>query len=180
MSDATVLIRDIAGDAASKAADKVNPSEDELKQIDEPEKPNTWHETPSADGLKQQVKQAVPFSKKDVDDVVGDASQGAHPSGSRDPADVADRGAQDAQTGGQSVDPKAGAQNAKDTIAKKVDANVDDETKENAKETAAEYRERTKNYFKGKFPKDRREQTVFRLKKMIVEIQGHSDCEYSW
>jgi len=177
LSDATVLIRDIAGDAATKAADKVNPSEDQLKQIDEPAEPNTWHDAPTKDGLKQQVKEAVPFSKKDVDDVVGDASQGAHPSGSRDPQAVAEQGRQDAQAGSQSVDPQAGAQNAKNAVANKLDEKVDDDTKEDAKETAREYRERTKNYFKGKFPKDRREQTVYRLKKMIVEIQGHSDYQ---
>jgi len=29
-----------------------------------------------------------------------------------------------------------------------------------------------------KFPQERREQAIFRLKKMIVEVQGHPDCTY--
>jgi len=29
---------------------------------------------------------------------------------------------------------------------------------------------------KEKLPKERREQGIYRLKKMVVEIQGHQDC----
>ena len=39
-----------------------------------------------------------------------------------------------------------------------------------------QYREKTQNYFKEKVPKDRRDQVIFRLKKMIVEVQSHRDC----
>ena len=42
-----------------------------------------------------------------------------------------------------------------------------------------EYSDRTKNYVSEKIPKERREQTVWRLKKMIIEIQGHADCKYA-
>lgn len=45
MSDATVLLRDIAGDAATKAATKVNPDDEKLAQIDQPAEDNTWHGT---------------------------------------------------------------------------------------------------------------------------------------
>ncbi|KAJ5848317.1 hypothetical protein N7455_012274 [Penicillium solitum] len=40
-----------------------------------------------------------------------------------------------------------------------------------------EYSDRTKNYVSEKIPKERREQTVWRLKKMIIEIQGHADYQ---
>lgn len=40
-----------------------------------------------------------------------------------------------------------------------------------------EYSDKTKNYVSEKIPKERREQTVWRLKKMIMEIQGHADCK---
>ena len=58
MSDATVLLRDMAGDAAQTAASKVNPSDDALNQIDRPAPDNTWHDTPdlSKDNLKNQAK----------------------------------------------------------------------------------------------------------------------------
>jgi len=89
LSDAAILFRDIAGDAAEKAADVVNPSEDQLKQIDEPAAPGTWHEAPSKEGIKQQIQSAIPIGKKDVDQVAGDASEAA--AGTRDPNAAADQ-----------------------------------------------------------------------------------------
>ena len=35
MSDASVLLRDIAGDAAQNAATRINPSDEQLSQIDD-------------------------------------------------------------------------------------------------------------------------------------------------
>ena len=84
MSDSNVLLRDIAGDAATKAAGKVNPSEDQLNQIDKPAEDNTWHEKPDFQGMKQQVRDKVP-SKQERQEALGDATQAAHPQGTRDP-----------------------------------------------------------------------------------------------
>lgn len=52
------MLRDMAGDAASKAANVVRPSEDQLSQIDQAAPENTWHEKPdfSKEGLKSQAK----------------------------------------------------------------------------------------------------------------------------
>lgn len=47
---------------------------------------------------------------------------------------------------------------------------------EEAKTRGRELSEKTKEFLASKMPKERREQTIWRLKKMIVEIQGHSDC----
>ncbi|KAF1819987.1 uncharacterized protein K489DRAFT_383542 [Dissoconium aciculare CBS 342.82] len=173
LSDASVLIRDIAGDAAVNTANVVKPNEDQLATLDKPAEDNTWHDAPdlSKEKIANQIKAALPIGKKDVDQAVGDASAAAHPDGSRDPNAVAEQAQKDAKAGGQSVDPVAGAKAAKDTLLSKVD----DDKVEEAKQNAREYREKTREYFKGKFPKDRREQTIYRLKKMIVEIQGHSD-----
>ena len=68
MNDATILIRDIAGDAAQKAANKVNPDDEQLAQIDRPADDNVWHDKPdvSTGKLKDQIKSAVPIGKKDV------------------------------------------------------------------------------------------------------------------
>lgn len=175
MSDATVLIRDIAGDAAQKAATKVNPSDDDLAQMDKPAEDNTWHEAPdlSRDNLRNQFQSRMPVGKKDLQDVAGDATQAAHPSGSRDPTDAAALAAQDQQQGTSSgmdaaTGAKTGAQNLKGKLSDRMD--------EDQKQKMREYRERGNNYFKDKMPKERRDQIVFRLKKMIVEIQGHQDC----
>jgi hypothetical protein len=176
LSDATVLLRDIAGDAAQKTANKVNPSEDQLQQIDRPAEDNTWHEVPdmSKDKLKNQIKQATPFNKNDAKQVAGDATQATHPGDSRDPADAARVGAREGQTGqNQGLDAQAGIQQAKQTISEKIP----DEDKDRARQLKEEQRERLNNYLRGKMPQERREQTIWRLKKMVVEVQGHQDYQ---
>ena len=178
MSDASVLLRDIAGDAAQKSATKINPSEDSLNQIDQPAEDNTWHDVPTVSGLKAQARDQYnkqkPFSRSDVQNAAGDATQTAHPSGSRDPADAALLEAESRDQGTDSgLDPQAGASTAAGNLRDQASANVPDETKDKARDT----RDRTKNYMRSKMPKERRDQTIFRLKKMIVEIQSHSDCK---
>lgn len=42
---------------------------------------------------------------------------------------------------------------------------------------AREYAEKTKNYLSDKVPKERREQIIWRLKKMVIEVQGHADYQ---
>ena len=187
MSDATILLRDMAGDAASSAAGRINPSEDQLSQIDQAADDNTWHDVPdfSRDNLRSQVKnqynQNKPFSRGDVQNAAGDATQAAHPSGSRDPADAADLAAQDQQYGTDSgVDAESGLRSGAQNLKDQASQNVPQETKERAqqaKESARNAHGRSKDYLTGKMPKERRDQTIYRLKKMIVEIQGHQDCE---
>lgn len=181
MNDAVILVRDIAGDAATKAAGKVNPSEDQLNQIDKPADDNTWHDVPdmSAGNIKQQIKsqynQNKPVSGQDVRDAAGNASQAAHPDGSRDPTDTAALAGQDQRYGGASgVDAQSGAQNGAATLKQRASENVDEDTKQKGRET----RDRTKKYLSSKMPEERREQTIWRLKKLVVECQGHPDCKY--
>lgn len=170
-----MLFRDMAGDAAQKAATSVNPTEEQLSQIDQPAEDNTWHDAPdlSKESLKKQLQDKVPIGKKDLDKAAGDAAQAAHPDGSRNPEDTAALAAHEQQTGQTTgLDAQSGAQAAAGTIKKSVSENVDEDQKQKMRE----YRERTREYFKNKVPKERREQIIFRLKKMIVEIQGHQDC----
>lgn len=185
VSDSVVLFRDIAGDAAQNAASAINPDEERLQQIDEPAADNTWHEAPdlSTSNIKSQIKSAVPISKQEAKDhakdVAGDATQASHPSGSRDPADAADLARHEQQTGAETgLDAKQGAQAAADRTQQKAQK-AWDQMDENDKQQVREYRQKTKEYFQKKVPKERREQTIYRLKKMIVEIQGHQDCKFS-
>ncbi|KAI9678598.1 MAG: hypothetical protein M1817_005655 [Caeruleum heppii] len=180
LSDATILIRDMAGDAAQSAANRVNPSEDQLNQIDRPADDNTWHDAPnlSKDNLKNQVKSQYnkqkPFDKNDLRDAAGDATQSAHPTGSRDPNDTANLAARDQQQGGASgVDGYAGANTGVNSLKDKASANVPDETKDRARNAMGQ----TKDYMSNKMPKERREQMIWRLKKMVVEIQSHQDYQ---
>ena len=113
-------------------------------------------------GLKSNLQNKMPLSKKDVKDSANDATATADANTPNDPA-VADK--QDAKQGG-----KAGYQNFRNNVSQRFD--------EDQKKQLREYRERTNNYFKEKVPKDRRDQVIFRLKKMVVEIQTHSDCRF--
>lgn len=160
LNDAVVLLRDVAGDAASNAANKINPSEDQLNQIDRPAEDNTWHEVPSVAELKSTAQETLnknkPFGKKDVQEAVDQGAQ----------AGTGATNTEAAQSGAQ-----AGAQNLKD----KAKANIPQENQDRAREAKEATRQKTKNYFNKKMPTERREQTIWRLKKMIVEIQGHED-----
>lgn len=174
-------MRDIAGDAAQKAATKVKPGEEQLAQIDKPADDNTWHDVPdmSAGNIKQQIKstynQKKPVDRNDLQDAAGDASQAAHPDGSRDPTDTAALAGQDQQQGTASgVDGKSGVMNGAATLKQRASENVDEDTKNKAREQ----RERTKKYLSQKMPQERREQVIWRLKKLVVECQGHPDCKF--
>ncbi|PCG95879.1 Hypothetical protein PENO1_071150 [Penicillium occitanis (nom. inval.)] len=176
LSDAVVLLRDIAGDTAIKAASKLRPDEDALTQIDQPAEENVWHEKPdiNTESLKAQFKEQTgrfkPGSKQDVQE----AAQAATTS--------ATGGRQDAPQ--SQIDARAGATTAKETLQQRAEQNVAPEDREQAQQVAeqaqavsSEYSQRTKDFLASKMPKERREQVVWRLKKMIVEIQGHSDYQ---
>ncbi|KAJ4304253.1 hypothetical protein N0V88_001866 [Collariella sp. IMI 366227] len=179
LKDATVLLRDMAGDAATKTADRVRPNQDDLAQIDAPAQDHTWHDAPdfSKGTMKDKFHQYYKGNPKD--DAKAAAREGtshAHPDGSSDPRDVASAAAYDRQTGANSgVNATGGAMAAKDALRRNVDQNVDNETKDKARARRDEYRERTRNYFSRKMPQERREQTIWRLKKMVLECQQHPD-----
>ncbi|KAK4231477.1 hypothetical protein QBC38DRAFT_223649 [Podospora fimiseda] len=179
LNDATILLRDIAGDAATNAAARVKPSHEDLDQLDTPAADNTWHEAPdfSKDKFKNKVNEYYRGNPKE--DAKAAATQGvsaAHPSGSTDPADLASTAAHDQRTGASSgVNAAGGAQAAANTLQSKVDANLDDETKDKIKARREEYHARAKKYFQRKMPQERRDQTVWRLKKMVLECQQHPD-----
>lgn len=152
VNDATVLLRDIAGDAATNAAGKVRPNEDQLNQIDAPAEDNTWHENPdvSSGNIKNQFKNTVnkksPVDKNDLQ-------------AARD----------DAQNQG---DAQQSAIQGASTLKDRANAGISEDKKDRARETRA----KTRNYLESKMPEERREQTIWRLKKLVVEVQGHPDC----
>jgi len=126
VSDATVLLKDIAADASEHATRQLRPSEEQLSQIDTPAEENTWHEKPNIN--KEDLKSK--FKKSDKSSAGG-------PSG--------------AETG-----------------------TADNESEENRRQ---KYANQTKEYLQEKIPKERREQMIWRLKKMVIEVQGHADYQ---
>lgn len=161
----------MAGDAATNVAGRVNPTEEQLAQIDRPADDNTWHDVPDVNALKSQYKDKMPFGKGDAKKAAGDVTQASHPTDSRDPADAAALAAQEKQEGvSTGLNPNAALGEARQQVSENIP--------EEQKDRLREQRERTRNYLSGKMPKERREQSIWRLKKMVVEIQGHQDCKF--
>ncbi|CAI4219085.1 unnamed protein product [Parascedosporium putredinis] len=148
LKDFTVLFRDVAGDAASNVAGRVRPSEDQLNQVDMPAQDHTWHEKPdfSKDTLREKARGTYGGKpKEDLKDTAAAAANAANPTGSTRPGDV---------------NAQAGASTGR---SRKV------------KQRNDEYRRRTREYFNQKIPQERKEQTIWRLKKMVLECQQHPD-----
>ncbi|KAI0844832.1 hypothetical protein F5Y00DRAFT_247787 [Daldinia vernicosa] len=162
LHDATVLLRDIAADAATNAANVVRPAGEELSQIDRPAEDNVWHDPPnfSKETLRSQLQNL--YKSDPAQDAKGVANAGA--------------GAVQ-QPDGSAGDRMNAAQNATGRATQQVVSNVDPETRESSKETAEEYRARVRQYLSKKVPEERRDQIIWRLKKMIVECQQHPDYQ---
>ena len=172
----------MAGDAAQNAANRVNPSEDRLAQIDHPAEDNTWHEVPdlSPSNIRGQARDAYnknkPFNRGDVKNAAEDAAQSANNTSSSDPVEAADIARHQQQQG---MDPQVDANAGMNTLQDHARENIPQETQDRARNVADSTKDRTKTYLTGKLPAERRDQTIYRLKKMVVEIQGHQDCAYA-
>jgi len=172
LNGAVVLMRDMAGDAATNAASLVKPSSEDLAQIDRPAPDNTWQEAPqlNKEAMKNKVQGIYKGDvKEDGKAVLGDGVATANPNGSSNPQNLA------ATPSG--INAQGGVSAAAGTLQSKVDQNVDQETKDKAKAKKEEYRARVKEYFSKKVPQDRRDQTIWRLKKMVLECQQHPDYQ---
>ena len=124
------LLRDVAGDGAQKAANKVNPDQEALDNIDEPAQENQWHDNPdmSRDNLKNTMKSKSPFSKQDLQDAKNDAQNAGQ------------------QGNSNSQGALKGAMRAADNLQSKAKQNVDDDTQDQARER----KDRLKQYAKDK------------------------------
>ena len=149
LKDAVVLLRVMMGDAAANAAGRVRPSDEAVAQMDRPADDNTWHDAPD-------------FSKENIRKQV----QGVYKKGGADEAAPV--------TAGETAPPNAAGATPAGAVAS-IPAEVPQETQDAAKSKAKEYRERTRAYMRQKMPQERRDQTVYRLKKMILECQLHPD-----
>ncbi|KAF3930580.1 hypothetical protein ABW19_dt0204060 [Dactylella cylindrospora] len=184
LNDATILLRDIASDAAQNAGGRLQPSQDQLAQIDTPAEDNTWHEAPDLsrnairDRAKGSFNRNAPVTTEDVEQAVGDATAAAHPQGSRDPQALRQQAIEEGQQGTSSgIDAVGGVNTGLDRLQASTDDQKLEEQKDKARDKKNEYKTRAQDYLKGKVPQERRDQTIYRLKKMVVEIQGHEDYQ---
>ncbi|EHK48657.1 hypothetical protein TRIATDRAFT_236801 [Trichoderma atroviride IMI 206040] len=178
LKDASVLLRDMVGDGAMNAANKIRPSDEQLSQMDEAAPDNTWHEKPdlSKEGFKNQARTLYKGDvKQDAHDAVAaTALGGATPQARMDQAGSLH------PPGGGAINTTQLSQNtsadaAKAVVNEKLDKNLDNDLQEKAQTRNEEYRRRTREYLKKKMPQERRDQVVFRLKKIVLECQQHPD-----
>jgi len=170
------LLRDISSDAAEKVTSTVRPSQEQLSQIDKPAEENVFHEKPNV-------------SKENLQSLAQSQAEKIRPKVSRSAIRIplfgiliqmqvegAASSVSQASTGGQrptnlsDVNVSAGAESLKESVSQNIP--------QEAKDRAGELTERTKNYVEEKMPPERRDQILYRLKKMVVEIQGHSECKF--
>lgn len=146
--DFAYIGRDVFADAASKAADLARPDEEALKNVDQPAPDNHFHDD-------------IPAPLKKVEKA---------PNAS----DVAGKAQTEAE---KAIDMNAPVKDNVNNVANVLKANTLDKLPENHKEAVKEHAEKTQEYFKEKFPKERREQFVYRLKKIVVECQRHREYQ---
>ena len=161
LSDFRLIGRGIFADAAQNIADRARPPEEDLQQVDEATPTHKFDEQPenvdlSASRLKEAAVQNTGVSPEAV-----------KPSDAPSTSEATTAAAKE-----RSTTP------VKKTFAsrfKSVSQRVPDEHKERAK---AEL-ENGKQYFREQFPKERRDQFVYRLKKVVVECQSHPSYQQS-
>lgn len=178
LSDAQIILRDIVGDAATKTANNVRPGQEELNQVDRPAADDTWHDVPelSRDNFKQTAREQIdrnkPISRDDARTAAQLATERANPNGSNNPRDIAQHATHEQRTGeNHGIDAKGGLRTGVEHLKNRADEQLPEEHKDRTREI----RERSSRYMHDKFPEERRDQAIWRLKKMVVEIQGHED-----
>ncbi|KAE8387870.1 hypothetical protein BDV23DRAFT_160112 [Aspergillus alliaceus] len=163
LNDAWIIVRDIAGDASQKAAGQVRPSEEQLSQVDEPAEENTWHEKPDykkhKENFTSRFRKNKATAEQQANEVVDSATQ----------ATTAGQQSESAEQTDGHAGANVGAQKTKE----KLSENIPEEKKSRARDLSG----RTKGYLSKKMPKERREQAIWRLKKMVIEIQGRADYQ---
>ncbi|POS88101.1 hypothetical protein EPUL_000528, partial [Erysiphe pulchra] len=177
LKDASILIREIVGDTAQKAAEYVSPSQEELSQIDNPAAHNTWHEGTNISGhsLKDRVKSFMPnLQSKERLQETSNTSQTFQLDESRNPYQAAIRSTQEYQMGPQSSPSQQSSNQESNSLARE---RVSGKLPEGSVKKVSEHREQAMNYLSGKLSDDRREKTKFRLKKLVLECQENHDYQ---
>lgn len=151
-NDLGLVGRDVFADAAQFAAGKARPHEDKLASVDEPAPDNEFH-----DDIPQTFRKAQEHAE-DTKNIAADATNDA--ANNADPNATADENAQVAANKAAEV---------KNKLAAKIP--------EKHKDIAREHKDKTVNYFKENFPEERRDQFIYRLKKVLVECQRHKDYQ---
>lgn len=161
INDAGVIGRDIFADAAVKVSDMARPDEEKLASVDQPAPDNEFHDDiPQALKTKSPEEKEAAQKEKEAEKAAAKvrAQQAANQVDPNDPTNEASQNA-----------VKNQAQEQKEVLLSKIP--------QEHKDRITEHKDKTANYFKEKFPEERRDHYIFRLKKVLVECQRHRDWQ---
>ncbi|MBW0513033.1 hypothetical protein O181_052748 [Austropuccinia psidii MF-1] len=201
LKDISILARDVVADAAVKVADTARPTEEALKQVDEAAPANQWV---GPDGQTGSTQDKVPSTglenlqsiPEKLNDQIPNLQSDLAKSTQNAQAKSQDTQNQKSPTSPSSGDlsslvkpitetsPLANKPEVASTVTsekknriKEAYGNVIGKIPEEHKEKFRKARGDTKEYVHEKFPKERRERFIYRLKKVIVEQQRHNDYQ---
>ncbi|KAJ3732816.1 hypothetical protein DFJ43DRAFT_1071512 [Lentinula guzmanii] len=187
LSDFSVVGRDLLARGLGKASEGLRPDEDQLRLVDEahrgeggafsvasPEQRAREQEEIGVDGM---AKARVP---SDIQDSVNAVAEEASRT-----QDAAQNTARDAR--GQEISPSSPREAAEDVKEEAKKRGLMDRVKNVRNAIPDEHQEKAKDHFKrGKeflteeyFPKERRDQWIWRGKKVILECQSHPEYQSS-
>ncbi|PWN48589.1 hypothetical protein IE53DRAFT_375503 [Violaceomyces palustris] len=152
--DLGYVARDIFADGAAKASEIARPEEEKLNQVGQPGPENEFHDDIPGALKKKQAEQKLEPAKEEAKEHANDLVN--------------------------SVDPNASHEENKAAAAETVKAKANllaERIPQKHKDLAKEHIDKTRVYAKEKFPKERREQFIYRLKKVVVECQRHHDYQ---
>ncbi|KAK8854853.1 hypothetical protein IAR55_003592 [Kwoniella newhampshirensis] len=172
--DAKVVDTDGNARSAGQAYDQAQEKKAEAQSKKEDLKSQASQEA-NAHGGKEGLKEKA---KSHAQDVAGARDPNASYSQQKD--QIAGRANQKADAADQNT-PDVDQDQAKDQARGKVN-DLKSKIPEEHREKAANAIQDTKNFFSEQLPQERRDQFIYRLKKVVVECQGHKDYQeaMSW
>lgn len=155
VQDLGLIGRDMFADGAQFLAGKARPDEEKMASVDQPAGDNEFHDDiPTALKTKSAEEKEAEKVKKE-----------------------ADKKEKDAQREAEIKQYIANGDTPQQAQAKAKAAELKGNIPEKHREVAKEHKDKTVNYLKENFPEERRDQFIYRLKKVLVECQRHKDYQ---
>lgn len=174
LSDSQYILRDVLADGAANAANLARPDEEKLAQVDHPAPADVFHDAEGTKGPNDSI--ANPSEAEQIKNAANSAQDKA--------TEIGNVAANHVDKSANQLSAQADAGANKDEVAsqaasqaKSLKNKIGNLIPEQHKEKVDEHVAKTKDYFKQKFPEERRNQFIYRLKKMIAEIQKHKDFQ---
>jgi gas vesicle protein len=194
LSDASIIGRDLFARGAMKAAEKARPTDEQLRLVDDAAPPDQFETSPSQNtygtdnagvskdpntGVQQAGLAGATVTHDPNTSSVGvERSDGRTQSGAQVVDEAQDAARAHAQETANAVSGDTNPDGTKRTLKDRIKAgysSVTERIPDEHKDRARDHVERTKNFLREEFPEERRDQYIYRLKKVIVECQKHED-----